>query len=142
MLGGLPGRSSSAAILSVYLWLENLVRSGKGSLYGVSLDASKCFDRISVSDAVRAGLSCDIPSGLLSGIASFYSGPLGFWGPFLVIFGIGVFPMALSRKGKTQEFSDKFKAGFRTHKMRTMQKPRKGHENGTSQFACGLLHGP
>ena len=74
MLGGLPGRSSSAAVLSVYLWIEQLIRTGQGSLYGISLDASKCFDRISISDAIRAGLSCDIPSGLLSGVASFYLG--------------------------------------------------------------------
>ena len=34
--------------------------------------------------------------------------------PFLVIFGVVVFPMALSRQGKTQEFFDKLKAGLRS----------------------------
>ena len=34
-----------------------------------------------------------------------------------MIFGIVLFPRALSRQGKTQEFFDKFKAGIRTHNL-------------------------
>ena len=72
MLGGLPGKTTPAALLKVYLWVERIIRTGEGRLFGISLDASKCFDRISVLDALRAGAACKFPSHLLAAIGSFY----------------------------------------------------------------------
>ena len=72
MLGGLPGRSTDGAIMRVFLWVEQIARSRAGTLYGISLDASKCFDRISIWDALAAGAACGIPAWLLGGVGSFY----------------------------------------------------------------------
>ena len=72
ILGGIPNRSSQRAVIRVYLWIERLICSGQGTLYGVSLDASKCFDRISLTDAIRAGSVCGVPQQILAPIASFY----------------------------------------------------------------------
>ena len=74
LLGGIPNRSSQRAVIRVYLWIEKIICTGAGSLYGVSLDASKCFDRVSLSDAIRAGLSCGVMPQVLAPIASFYLG--------------------------------------------------------------------
>ena len=73
MLGGLPSRTTPAAILRVYLDIESVIRQGRGCVLGVSLDAAKCFDRISVLDAVRAGEWCGIPRRFLQAIAAFYA---------------------------------------------------------------------
>ena len=74
MLGGIPNRHSQVAVVRVYFWIERLVCTGQGSLYGVSLDAAKCFDRIALSDALKAGMSCAIPLELLAPVISFYLG--------------------------------------------------------------------
>ena len=58
--------------MRVFLWVEQIARSRAGTLYGISLDASKCFDRISVWDALAAGAACGIPTRLLGGVGSFY----------------------------------------------------------------------
>ena len=74
ILGGIPQRSAQRAVIKVYLWIERLICSGEGSLYGVSLDASKCFDRISLSDAIRAGTTCGVPMQVLAPVVAFYLG--------------------------------------------------------------------
>ena len=72
MLGGLPGKTTPSALFRVFCWIERIIRTGEGRLYGVSLDASKCFDRISVLDALRAGAACNFPAPFLAAIGSFY----------------------------------------------------------------------
>ena len=66
----LPKGLSSRSISGI----ERLICSGEGSLYGVSLDASKCFDRISLSDAIRAGTACGVPVQVLAPVIAFYIG--------------------------------------------------------------------
>ena len=73
MLGGLPKRSSAAAIVQVFLMIEKLRLSGStASVCGISLDASKCFDKISWGDALRCGLEAGIQPGFMKGLVSYY----------------------------------------------------------------------
>ena len=72
MLGGLPKRSSAAAIVQVFLMIEKIRLSSSSSVIcGISLDASKCFDKITWRDALLCGLDAGIHPGFMRALISF-----------------------------------------------------------------------
>ena len=70
--GGLPARNPQAALLRVMLRLEDRIGNpAKGPLHVLSVDASKCFERIRFAHALGAGEDFGIPRATLRGVAAF-----------------------------------------------------------------------
>ena len=76
IMGGLPQRDSATGVLDLMLQLEESLyakQHTQGDVYWglLSLDASKCFDKISQLGAMRAGLQFGMPKGTILPLAAF-----------------------------------------------------------------------
>ena len=88
LVGGIPGRSGSIAVVELALAAEEAahqLRDTDGStiqLCGLSLDASKCFDRIRHDHGLSAAHAFGIPLPILRGLG-------GFWGARNIFLSMG-----------------------------------------------------
>ena len=70
--GGLPARHPQTALLRLMLRLEDRIGNPtKGPLHVLSVDASKCFDRIRFGHALGVGEEFGTPRSTLRGVAAF-----------------------------------------------------------------------
>eukprot|EP00971_Amphidinium_carterae_P332568 6466790-Amphidinium_carterae.1 len=75
LCGGLPGRQSNAKMCNLLAAVEKAIDGGgTDPIFILSLDASKCFDRITHVSVLEAARECMIPVQLLGALAGFYSG--------------------------------------------------------------------
>ena len=74
VLGGIPGRVPSVAIMKLLLaFEEHAMGRPAEDIWGVALDASKCFDRVQWPVLWTHLASLPIPQQILSAMSSFYS---------------------------------------------------------------------
>ena len=74
VMGGIPGRIPSQATLNLLAAFESHAHGKPApALYGVALDASKCFDRVRWGDLWRHLAQLSLPQPLLRAMKSFYA---------------------------------------------------------------------
>ena len=74
LTGGLPGRQAQGSMLEFLLSLEEVMQNPeeeKGAWYGISVDASKCFDRIRQMKVLEQAIEMGMPARTLRGVASY-----------------------------------------------------------------------
>ena len=74
VLGGVPARSSSEALLRLLSSLEPDIHGNTSEVYAIALDASKCFDRIRWTPTWAMLTQLGVDSGLIRAMAQFYLG--------------------------------------------------------------------
>ena len=73
VLGGIPMRRSSTSVLNLLAAFEpDPNESHLPSLYGIAVDASKCFDRIAWSQMWALLISVHAPPSVIRSMSSFY----------------------------------------------------------------------
>ena len=73
ILGGIPQRHSGPAVFDLLTRLEKLEPEGLPEFYGIAMDASKCFDRVSWTQVWSMLRGFDVHPSLIRSLAGFYS---------------------------------------------------------------------
>ena len=88
LIGGVPLRTADDHMASLMLRLERLIKEGRHSQQGIgviSIDASKCFDRVNQTQALEYGLRAKVPVAILRGLGGMMMEVRRFFsvGPFI-----------------------------------------------------------